>query len=63
MATCLLKAVYKKYKAKMSTDDQVMDPVHPPLLSTLSSNHPACLSEVTPKEFKMTILTHVHKVK
>ena len=103
-----LTAIYKRYKAQMSTDDQVMDPVHPLLLSALSSaditspephfiwsqdkedllqrsalftpgqmralheimypwkwsavnmsaivsNHPACLSEVTPKEIKLKL--------
>ena len=32
-----LTAIYKRYKAQMSTDDQVMDPVHPLLLSALTS--------------------------
>ena len=107
-----LTAIYKRYKAQMSTDDQVMDPVHPLLLSALSSaditspephfiwsqdkddllkrsslftpgqmralheimypwkwsavnmsaivsNHPACLSEVTPKEFKLKLASLV----
>ena len=103
-----LTAIYKRYKAQMSTDAQVMDPVHPSLLSALSSaditspqphfiwsqdkedlllrsklftpgqmralheimypwkwsavnmsaivsHHPACLSEVTPKEIKLKL--------
>ena len=32
-----LTAIYKRYKAQMATEDQVMDPVHPLLLSALTS--------------------------
>ena len=32
-----LTALYKRYKAQMSTESQVMDPVHPLLLSALTS--------------------------
>ena len=32
-----LTSIYKRYKAQMSTESQVMDPVHPLLLSALTS--------------------------